>query len=521
MWVGSPTTIVEDLPAYALLAADEFSGLIFSIGLSPDAPVVLLVRNPRDKEERLTYTAEAQLVIDPSRGATTEEIHVVLSYYRNRLHTTDLLLRCPPEADFAVQEWGFVLAPDGAAWEWFESERPFYTYRTTATDSDKYYLGASHVKKDHATAEDCLEDGYFGSGSPSKKNKFRNWRARHNRHLVKKVLELFLTRAAAYEAEAVLVGDSWKNDPHCLNGGPGGLRTAPSPRVSTVSLKNCPTHGESKHQRDSCFKCLMAIRDSTRNCTVHGPTSFVGDLCRKCYMAEAWTVKTCEIHGAVKHYGDYCRLCHITKSLSTQDCLAHGQSIFQGSQCCRCLTEARLSTRLCHLHGYSIHNSKTCMKCSAAVRVEIIDCSLHGGVAHFDGQCMTCRAQDSVSMRNCSIHGQSKHKGSACYKCFNDVFEERPCPNHGLTLHRGNSCARCATESFFTEADCETHGHTIFRGEKCNRCIAAARNSFLGCPTHGPLFIRALHATGVGPRKLARLLSVQLTEKLLTVVILA
>lgn len=322
-------------------------------------------------------------------------------------------------------------------YEWRDDSRTNYVYKITASDSDKYYIGVSHVKKPNATHQDCLKDPYMGSG----KQKFTNWKKAHKGKLKKSILLVTRSRSEALELESKLVGDRWMTDPKCLNSLAGGIGNHPVNHDSWISMRECPEHGLTKHAGKSCQKCSTRNNFTTRQCIMHGLTSHIGDLCQKCFMAV--TKNTCEVHGDVNFQRGVCLMCSSAKSVSE---------------------------KVCEVHGLTKHHGELCSKCQISKTDSIKQCPIHGMTKHRGSSCFTCVAQSKVEIKQCPIHGMVKHNGSSCYICHTKItYTEEECPKHGLTKFQSGKCCKCSNKMTTVET-CETHGETKFQWGKCRKC---------------------------------------------------
>ena len=90
------------------------------------------------------------------------------------------------------------------------SRRKFHYVYRIVRDDGWYYIGM------HST--DDLEDGYFGSGSDLWRSINRHGRDKHS----KEILEILPDRISLKQREREIIGESWKDDPICLNRMPGG-----------------------------------------------------------------------------------------------------------------------------------------------------------------------------------------------------------------------------------------------------------------------------------------------------------
>lgn len=283
---------------------------------------------------------------------------------------------------------------------WFNPNVSFYTYKITAENSDKYYYGVHrlNIPYNDVVVEDCLNDGYFGSGGNNKNNKFNNWKKKHKNNLKKEVIKIFERKNDAYNHEKVLIGELYRTDSLCLNSISGGHYTGYFIKsIYSISQKKCLVHGLTKHIGDSCCKCTAEKSVNFQECSVHGETKFVGDVCASCRADKNIMVKHCVIHGDVKHIGSKCYLCR-NNGFVEKSCVKHGNTLFSGGKCLKCLAEDNVS---------------------------FVECSVHGFVKHLHGECMTCRSLNSIVLKNCVIHGETKHRGDSCCKCTSDKAAHR------------------------------------------------------------------------------------------------
>ena len=342
--------------------------------------------------------------------------------------------------------WHIEETSGDSLWEWVDPNRTYYTYKITASDSDKYYYGVSHVKLANATVEDCLNDGYYGSGNSSGLGKFGRWKSRHRESLQKQVLSLYPRKSLAYIAEGEVVGELYKNDPLCLNSTVGGKVQPHAMRKYTSEI--CPIHGEALHSNGHCLKCQSAKNYSEGNC---------------------------EIHGTVKLHGNKCLRCQASLSRSMKECLVHGVTAHQGAQCYKCMAGSKLAK--CDVHGKTAHYGGVCMKCRNEQNVFTKECQKHGLVKHIGDKCYQCLSSSSVQLKVCSIHGETKHRGDSCFKCRGGKsgITEKVCPTHGLSKHQGDTCAKCSRGTVVIK-ECSVHGSTKHRGGACFKCAAAKRS---------------------------------------------
>ena len=376
-----------------------------------------------------------------------------------------------------LEDCGLSLVNNGGEnfiYEWVDQERTYYTYRITAFDSDKYYFGVSHVKKAHASMDDCLNDGYFGSGGQKQGNKFVNWKKAHKNTLQKEVLKIFDRAAHAYSCEKELVGDLWKTDPNCLNSCQGGKSGGALIRTGQFKEEICPKHGLSKHKNGHCAKCWVGSSISLKICPIHGETKFRKNRCLKCINRKNVSLKICPIHGETTHQGNSCCKCSAQKYLTEGLCPVHGKTVFRKNVCQSCFNESHISIKVCPKHGETKFNGDSCMKCSSATTKEM--CPTHGLTDHRGNACLKCVAQKSLTVKRCLIHGDVQHRGDLCLTCHNEKnISLRICPIHGKTKHQGNSCCQCSNASPISMKICPIHGESKHRGKSCCKCASARR----------------------------------------------
>lgn len=282
-------------------------------------------------------------------------------------------------------------------YEWFNPCLSFYTYKVTADDSDKYYYGVSSIKKPFSelSIDDCLNDGYYGSGGNTlKNNKFKNWKKKHKTSLKKTVIETFDKKYKAYNAEKILIGDLWKTDKLCLNSSAGGIYTGYNKGWrENVDLKTCPIHGITKHRGNACYKCFMNDLVSIRVCEVHGETKYQGDSCSKCAVEKTFSMKECPVHGITKFSGNHCRKCSVAKTVNMKECSIHGLTKHQGDVCNSCNALSSISYKVCEVHGSTKFTGDKCRKCISAANNAQKECSIHGLANYRGAHCMKCSAQ--------------------------------------------------------------------------------------------------------------------------------
>lgn len=395
-------------------------------------------------------------------------------------------------------------------YEWVNEDITFYTYKTTAIDSEKYYYGVSHVKKRDASIKDCLNDGYYGSGA----EKFLNWKKKHLTTLQKEVLSTFKRKAPAFEYERKLVGDKWFTDPLCLNTIQGGVTTHSRKKISyplmkcsvhgetkhyrgtkecikcsssnLFTLESCVIHGETTHRKNVCTKCASSKAIKNKNCFEHGDVPHIGDSCFKCVAKHSKVVKKCNIHGKTKHIGNACYKCTVGKTLHKKTCAIHGETLYQGNECPKCATKRRVLKKVCAIHGETSHYGDNCLNCAQKKAHKLQECEIHGKVYHQAGVCTKCINISRVIMKTCPIHGETKHQGEHCRKCFlENRWSMKICPIHGETKHIVNTCYQCSSEKIVSKKECPKHGNVKFQGNKCSSCTNEKLIGFKNCEYHG------------------------------------
>lgn len=369
--------------------------------------------------------------------------------------------------------WSVETTSGDRVYEWIDPSRTYYTYRLTASDSDKYYYGVSHVKKAVASLENCLNDGYFGSGGLAPTNKLRAWKKKHSSTLQKTVLSRFERAAEAYEAERRLIGELWRTDSNCLNSVEGGRSGGALARADITAVKVCPIHGPVAHNGSSCMTCAAQKRVNLQVCAVHGETKHNGDACVRCTNQAGVRTISCAIHGEVKTQNGECSRCEASARYTLATCEIHGTVLHEGENCVTCRNSAYVALAVCSVHGETKHIGGTCYRCSATSKLSLKECSIHGETPHLGGSCSRCTSAKRISQQMCSVHGETTFFGERCTVCENQSrVSKRDCPIHGLTKHQGDRCSRCTNSSLIAVRNCPVHGETKHRGKSCYRCVA-------------------------------------------------
>lgn len=379
--------------------------------------------------------------------------------------------------DLFIDELGWHIeeTTGDSVWEWINPNLTHYVYKTTASDSDKYYYGVSHVKKSNATVEDCLEHDYYGSGGNSKLNKFTNWRLKHNSFLSKEILAIFPTAAQAYKYEKAVIGDLWKDDPLCLNSAFGGISGGAFVRRQNFETGVCSIHGDTKFRNDKCVKCWTSKRWSDGDCEVHGDTKFRDGICITCQNLKTVTLKECRVHGLVKHQGDNCAKCSSSSLFSKGDCSVHGKNVaYIKDECVSCRNLERVKLKECSAHGLTKHIGDKCYKCFN-LTVEAA-CNIHGLSKHNGSTCLKCAKNKSITTKNCSVHGYVTFSGDSCMTCESQKSTMiKICEKHGSSKFQGDKCSKCTNAGLISLKMCNEHGETKHRGNSCYKCIAQRR----------------------------------------------
>lgn len=279
----------------------------------------------------------------------------------------------------------------------------YYCYRITAEDSEKYYIGVSHVPSADASEETCLRDGYWGSGG----KKFRNWRNRHRDSLKKEILGRYVSKEDAYRAERDFVGDLYLSDPNCLNSVRGGVTVSLDVK-SYFAPSHCEIHGETLHMNGSCLRCRTLGTETIENCPIHGDSIHQGGVCRKCASSKMHQQNICEIHGETTFRGAYCLRCVNGGGMEELECSKHGFTIHHKGKCRRCHSEGAIIERECPIHGLVKHQGEHCLRCKRAQEYSMMECSTHGEVKHRNGKCQKCAAAEQKARRAMKGNGSDQ-----------------------------------------------------------------------------------------------------------------
>lgn len=367
--------------------------------------------------------------------------------------------------------WHIEEVSGDKVFEWVNQNKTHYVYKITSTDSLKYYIGLRTLDIPNASIQDCLDDNYWGSGGKL----YQRWKKRHETSLKKEILGRFERKQEAYAKEEELVGDLWETDPLCLNAQKGGMFDYRSPVWGrpTITYKNCPKHGETKHSGDSCAKCTSNTSLSIRVCPKHGETKHRGDTCATCVADSSFSEKECPIHGITTHIGQVCSKCSSSKSMSFKECPTHGLVRHKGDCCTKCKNQSVVTEKECPVHGKAKYQGEVCTKCVTDKQVSVQDCPKHGKTKFRGQTCYKCSIQASVVLKDCPKHGLTLFQKDSCKKCVAQKANTyKECPKHGQTKHQGIVCSKCQAQSKITFKNCLKHGVTKHRGNSCCTCSA-------------------------------------------------
>lgn len=426
---------------------------------------------------------------------------------------------------------------------WTNPDLTFYIYKITSTENDGYYIGRHLLRGANISDDNCVNDGYWGSGG----KRFQQWKSGvAETSLRKTILSRHQTWAEITLAEAEAIGDLYKTDYNCKNYVPGGVGSGGYTNglgplikpgecdlhgevsfsgdsclrcVSQSSLREdaceihgltihrntsclrcakeagyrkdlCPIHGESTFSKTGCWSCIQASTYSLKICEVHGPCKHQGNSCISCYVEKSVDLKRCGVHGLTTHSGSSCYRCRLIRTVTVKLCENHGETKHKGNHCYSCMAENIHESRICADHGLTTFlvksdNSAQCYRCKAKERDSLKKCDVHGLTPHAGDSCYRCSAIQSVAIKLCPTHGESKHRGSICQQCVaNNRYTDQDCPTHGETIFMGNRCMKCRDTAVSVKF-CEIHGETKFKKDSCCKCIAARRYSEQNCDVHG------------------------------------
>ena len=456
---------------------------------------------PRTSKMQQKYSTELALLCFKDDVTVADGALKLINYFITLKKPADIFTYEDTIGELTKESfnWSLISDTEDKIYEWINPNLTYYTYKITASDSNKYYYGVRHLKWGKATFDDCLSDPYDGSGGGNKNNKFNNWKKKHKQFLQKEIMGIFPRMMDAYNHEKELIANSYVNsiDKLCLNSRPGGLQNPSyAVRRNWVNVQSCIEHGYVKHLGDSCATCAALKPVSIKKCTVeperHGETKHQGDVCNRCNSESQIVVKECirlpEEHGETKHRGEYCLRCLMKDNLQFEECInGCGFVIHYGGACATCTSRSAVNIKLCvkepQKHGETKHQGDVCNRCNIEKTLNMQECKNGCGyVKHLGNTCATCTSRKSISVKLCEKmpeeHGEAKHQGSICCLCLKykrnpiKLCEKEPL-KHGETKHFGDKCATCLAGRVINLKECKIHGETKFKGSKCCRCSAA------------------------------------------------
>lgn len=321
--------------------------------------------------------------------------------------------------------------------------KTYYVYKTTATDSDKYYIGVSHVKKANATVNDCKTHNYFGSGGKH----HENWLKKHEEKLQKEIVGIFDNLEEARLLEIEEIDKVLGKDINCLNKQRGGNLNI----YHNAFCKKCEQ--QTLFIKNSCCNCANTERKLTLEEFVNKAKEIHGD--RYDYSKteySTWKKKLsiiCKKHGYFQQTptahlrGSGCRICAIEKNkLSTEEFLRQAENI-HGNK-----------------YGYSLVIYKT-----AHTKINII-CKNHGSfwqtpANHLSGKdCTKCGDAKISKIKSLGIQEWVKratkvHNGEYDYSLVTEYVNQKTkvkilCRIHGMFQQNAGShlvgigCPKCS-----------------------------------------------------------------------------
>lgn len=365
-----------------------------------------------------------------------------------------------PELFVKVLDWHIETTSGDRVYEWINPNQTHYTYKISSPDSKKYYYGVHTLKTKDASVQDCLADGYIGSGG----KKFANWRRRHRDSLQKTVVRVHKRKAEAYAEETMLIGELWRSDSNCLNSMPGG--SGNPIRKSSFKLDTCSIHGETKFRGNRCAKCLAKGQVTEVACSIHGITKHMAGVCVDCTRLKTVAKKECPVHGLVSFQGNKCYRCAAAQGVEFNICPIHGKVKFIGNTCGSCRGIKGFVEQVCSVHGKTKHRAGECLKCKVSLSTRELDCQLHGLTTHYGRTCQKCLAAKQTTTALCPIHGETKHRGDTCSTCTNQKkLSIRTCAIHGEVKHNGDVCAKCLAMK-----SAHKRFHSTKKNESCPLC---------------------------------------------------
>lgn len=427
------------------------AGRIDSLGFYLNDRLIVAVQfgAPRSAEMLLRYSKELyELVFLENADESSEYAAQLIVHYLKLYKPADICASPNGHDPNIYASAGMNLAadfPGEKVFEWVDLNRTYYTYKITASDSPKFYYGVSHLKVAGATEQDCLTDGYWGSGS----TRMQEWKAVHGAYLKKEIISIHRMRQEAYYAEAELFEESWRADKrNSLNFHIGSILWDGGVTLKSFSIAVCEIHGSTKHMGETCMKCGRLRAISMKICEVHGETKHNGDSCFRCYNELSTRLLNCAIHGEATHQGDVCMRCSAARVNRIGICDIHGETTFKANSCEKCVSAKRVYTAICPTHGEGKFQGESCYKC---IQVDYTEgtCEIHGAVKlTAGGTCVRCRSAKRVHMEICDIHGETKFTVNGCQRCAAAArISLKECPTHGLTKHNLDSCYQCRQDN--------------------------------------------------------------------------
>lgn len=314
------------------------------------------------------------------------------------------------------------ISENNTYYDWHNDKYVYYTYKITATDSQKYYYGRKthHKKNNNYSQSDLLNDNYYGSGGV----KFNNWKKRHKDNLEKEIIQVYSHWGDSVQGEKEIIGQLYKNDKNCLNSVAGGTGQFGGAHKRGYKEKHCPVHGLTLHSRNFCCKCISDKNIKIKNCPTHGLTKFNGDNCCKCTTNKIYFQKECPVHGLTTFTKNGCYKCTNSNYVSfLSHCDKHGETYhYKNGQCMSCSQEKikNITIKYCPTHGDTQHKGDTCLKCSLEKVYDTTTCIIHGESKHKNGQCLHCSniKNSIIDIKECFQHGQIKHVDNYCFLCL-------------------------------------------------------------------------------------------------------
>lgn len=350
------------------------------------------------------------------------------------------------------------IVPGDRVYEWHNERVYYYTYRISASDSEKYYLGRKthmSIHGDTPSEQELLSDGYYGSGGA----KYSHWKARHQDTLQKEILGVYTRWGDSVQEEKRLIGDLYKTDPLCLNSVPGGVGTSGGTHKREYKIAHCEKHGDVLHSRNGCCHCFNSSTLSMQNCEIHGETPFRSGTCCKCTTENAYHKDVCPIHGNTVFTSKGCYKC-TSQHHKVEHCGAHGNTLHsKNGVCLVCAASNRKNTMTmqhCDVHGDTMFRGNTCLKCSLMDTYRKDHCVIHGDTKHKNGNCVACTNTTSfnIDVARCDKHGDTKHVDHMCYECLLDNN-----PQYASLVNSHVVCDNTKND-VFTCPECDTEIHT-------------------------------------------------------------